>query len=824
MAVEIIRGSTEPIGVVYYANDALVTGASLSVTLRRTSDGYGYNFSTNTFVNGAGTSQALTESPSGTYEFSWNTSLITNAVSAGTAESYTYVITDSTNSRIVDGDEIRVRAIDTIATNATTAVSQTTSTAIAADVLDAALSGHTTSGTLGGRMDAAVSTRAAPGDLMGLSSNAITSAKIASGAITSAAFGSGAIDATAFAQGAADKVWSSTSRTLSSGAITSSTFGAGALGAVWDEATSGHTTSGTYGLLVATNLDTTVSSRSTLTASGVWSTAVPGAFSSGAAGYILGTYLDAAVSTRLPTSSYSAPPSASTIAVAVVDQTLSGHTTSGTAGAALAHLDADITSRAAPGDAMALTSGERSTVQALILSDATPFQGARIDAAISSRSTLTASGVWSTSLPGSFTSGQAGNIVGTNLDATVSSRLPTASYSAPPSASTVAAAVVDQALSGHTTAGSVGEALSFVDVAVSTRLASASYTAPPTTSAIATQVWQTSVPGAFTSGQAGYVLGNGSSPSAIASAVWATTVPGSFTSGQAGYVLGNGGGSGPTVQQIVDGVLNEALSLHTTTGSVGGVLGTNLDATISSRLATSSYTAPLSSSQTASAVWGALTASYASAGTFGALLGTNLDTTVSSRAATGAQMALTAGAISAVQSGIATSTALATAQADLTAIKGASFTTGDDLHSLKTAISALPSAASISTQVASDLATAHGAGSWATADVSALATSAGLSSTQTTLSTAISGVPAAVAALDVSSASNALTIGGAITLIRRFTTWTNSTQNAKVYNGSTHKIDVYNDAGNAVLYSVPVHDATGGNVSPVAGDPWKVGA
>lgn len=38
-----------------------------------------------------------------------------------------------------------------------------------------------------------------------------------------------------------------------------------------------------------------------------------------------------------------------------------------------------------PGSAMALTSGERATVQALILSDATAFPGARIDAAVSTR-------------------------------------------------------------------------------------------------------------------------------------------------------------------------------------------------------------------------------------------------------------------------------------------------------------------------------------------------------------------------------------------------------------------------------------------------------
>lgn len=48
-------------------------------------------------------------------------------------------------------------------------------------------------------------------------------------------------------------------------------------------------------------------------------------------------------------------------------------------------LDVAVSSRAAPGAAMTLTSGERTTVQGLVLSDATPIQGARIDAAVSSR-------------------------------------------------------------------------------------------------------------------------------------------------------------------------------------------------------------------------------------------------------------------------------------------------------------------------------------------------------------------------------------------------------------------------------------------------------
>lgn len=51
-------------------------------------------------------------------------------------------------------------------------------------------------------------------------------------------------------------------------------------------------------------------------------------------------------------------------------------------------------SPAATGDAMTLTAGTLTSIQSLILSDATPFPGARIDTAISTRSTLTAADVW----------------------------------------------------------------------------------------------------------------------------------------------------------------------------------------------------------------------------------------------------------------------------------------------------------------------------------------------------------------------------------------------------------------------------------------------
>jgi len=65
---------------------------------------------------------------------------------------------------------------------------------------------------------------------------------------------------------------------------TSSTIAA----AVWDLATSGHTTSGSFGAAMA----------SAGSSGDPWSAALPGSYASGTAGYIVGNQLDAAVSTR----------------------------------------------------------------------------------------------------------------------------------------------------------------------------------------------------------------------------------------------------------------------------------------------------------------------------------------------------------------------------------------------------------------------------------------------------------------------------------------------------------------------------------------------
>jgi hypothetical protein len=92
---------------------------------------------------------------------------------------------------------------------------------------------------------------------------------VATGGITAASFAAGAIDAAALATDAIGAV------ELAAGA------GAEVAAAVWDLATAGHTTSGTFG--------------AALTAAGSagdpWSTSLPGSYGAGTAGYILGGHL-----------------------------------------------------------------------------------------------------------------------------------------------------------------------------------------------------------------------------------------------------------------------------------------------------------------------------------------------------------------------------------------------------------------------------------------------------------------------------------------------------------------------------------------------------
>ena len=131
-------------------------------------------------------------------------------------------------------------------------------------------------------------------------------------------------------------------------------------------------------------------------------------------------------------------------------------------------------------------------VQALILSDGVPIQGARIDAAISTRSTLAAADVWAVgtrTLTGIGTSGIASQASVSALPSTAS--IATAVAAAVPTAAQNADAVWDETLADHAAAGSAGAAAALVDTAVSSRASGAAVSALPSAAAIGAAVWAT---------------------------------------------------------------------------------------------------------------------------------------------------------------------------------------------------------------------------------------------------------------------------------------------------------------------------------------------
>ena len=174
-------------------------------------------------------------------------------------------------------------------------------------------------------------------------------------------------------------------------------------------------------------------------------------------------------------------------------------------------------------------------------------------------------------VPGTYAIGTAGYVLGTNLDAKISSRLPAASYIAPPTdyqqrglavtfpvtppgwyalptppptVPQIVAGVWDEPRAAHLTPGSFGVC---VDTTISSRLPAATYASPPTD-------YQQR-------GQA--VMLPASAPTWYVAPVASATVP-----------------------QIVAGIWDEPRAGHVTPGS----FGLCLDASISSRLANSSDT------------------------------------------------------------------------------------------------------------------------------------------------------------------------------------------------------------------------------------------
>lgn len=96
-------------------------------------------------------------------------------------------------------------------------------------------------------------------------------------------------------------------------------------------------------------------------------------------------------------------------------------------------------------------------------------------------------------------------------------------------------AIWDALTSALTTANSIGKLLvDNINATISSRLASASYTTPPTVGAIADQVWDETLTDHLGAGSTGSALNSAGS----AGDPWGTALPGAYSAGSAGYIVG----------------------------------------------------------------------------------------------------------------------------------------------------------------------------------------------------------------------------------------------------------------------------------------------
>lgn len=178
-----------------------------------------------------------------------------------------------------------------------------------------------------------------------------------------------------------------------------------------------------------------------------------------------------------------------------------------------------------------------------------------VDASVSSRSTLTAQQVWeyATRTVSSF-----GTLVAdltTSVWSAVARTITGGSLTtAPPTAGEIADAVWDEAMSGHLTAGTTGEALDG---------AGGSGTAP-TVGEIADAVWDEATSGHSTAGSAGAAIIAAQS----AGDPWSTALPGSYADGTAGQIVGE---SVPAIKAKTDNIGLGSITYQSSVDAAGSM-------------------------------------------------------------------------------------------------------------------------------------------------------------------------------------------------------------------------------------------------------------
>jgi hypothetical protein len=191
----------------------------------------------------------------------------------------------------------------------------------------------------------------------------------------------------------------------------------------------GSVASVTAGVTVTTNNDKTGYALSAAGVDAVWDEAQAGHTTAGT----FGKYLDAQVSTV----GGGTPPTAAEIADAVWDEARAGHVTAGTFGeyvvADTEYIDGVAVTSGTPDVNVVSMAANTVTASALAADAATEIAGGVWDLATTGHTTsgtfgaaMNAAGSagdpWATSLPGAYGAGTAGKIVGDNLNATVGSR------------------------------------------------------------------------------------------------------------------------------------------------------------------------------------------------------------------------------------------------------------------------------------------------------------------------------------------------------------------------------------------------------------------
>lgn len=132
--------------------------------------------------------------------------------------------------------------------------------------------------------------------------------------------------------------------------------------------------------------------------------------------------------------------------------------------------------------------------------------------------------IWDALTSALTTVGSIGKRIADNLDAAITSRMATFTYTTPPTVIAI-----------RTEMDSNSTKLANLDTTISSRLATAGYTAPPTAAANADAVWDETLADHLAAGSTGNALnaaGGAGDP-------WATAIPGAYGAGTAGKILGD---------------------------------------------------------------------------------------------------------------------------------------------------------------------------------------------------------------------------------------------------------------------------------------------